>query len=235
MKREPPILDDVIADPLVLGVLYGDRAAWFQLTLLIEDWVSARVPRHFRMRKARLDKSEDDLRDVLVDVLDRIDRDDFRALREYSARKQSALPDVRAASDGATRPTSFVSFLQGLVEFAVRDHVRKRYGRAPRGSTEPVAPHLSKRDLHSWAVRPTLMRSGVFGDARPAMTQTLTANAILKFAGETFDERELSVFRRYLDQASFEELADEFDLDGPLAARAEIRRLKERLRAHFRA
>ena len=232
-------LDDLVADPLVLGVVRGDRSAWFQLTVYIEHWVSWRVPRHWRMRKAKLRDSEDDVRDVLLEVLERVGQDDFRALRQYLERKASELPDVRfERREGA--PVSFVDWLEGLVDFAIRDHVRKRYGRKSvatlreQGTPKASSPTLTKRDLHSWAVHPTRPASGEFGRAHPAVSGVLTARAILRYAAESFNERELSVFRRYLEQASFEELSEEFALGGKQAAEAEVRKLKERLRAHFR-
>jgi hypothetical protein len=247
MGRRVEPLDDLVADPLVLGVVRGDRAAWFQLTLYIEHWVSVQVPNHWRMRKARLSHSEDDVRDVLLEVLERVGDDDFRPLRQYLERKMQAVPDVRATSDDAPQVT-FASWLAGLVDYAIRDHVRKRYGRAPapRASEAPPdsdqppeaekTPSLTKRDMHSWAVHPAASSSsGEFGGGNPAVTGMLTAHAILRYAAETFDERELGVFRRYLEQASFDELSEEFQLGGKQAAEAEIRRLKERLRSRFRA
>jgi hypothetical protein len=234
-------LDDIVADPLVMGVVGGDRAAWFQLTLYIEEWVEEHVPRHWRMRKARLSGSEDDVRDVLLETLERVDRDDFRALRQYLERKLEAVPDVRAgaARDGA--PPSFVGWLAGLVDFSIRDHVRKRYGRAPSnrsdgasGDPSDALPVLTKRSLHSWAVHPTEPNSGHYGAATGGLSRVLTARSILTYAAETFDARELALFQRYLDQASFDELALEFQLHDPDAARNEVRKLKERLRARFR-
>src|SRR5690349_20047431 len=81
-------LSDVVADPLVYGVVHGDRAAWFQLTLHLEAWVETHAPRHWRMRKARLASSYDDVRDVLLETLERVDRDDFAELRRYLERKR---------------------------------------------------------------------------------------------------------------------------------------------------
>lgn len=240
-------LDDIVADPLVLGVLRGDRAAWFQLALHIEQWVHDHVPRHWRMRKARLSGSEDDVRDVLLETLERVDRDDFRALRQYLERKLAAVPDVRTGAEAARtsdpasdaeRSLSFVAWLAALVDFAIREHVRKRYGRAPsvrgdEGEERPL-PALTKRSLQSWAVHPTDGSSGHFGSAQAGLSRVLTARSILSYAAESFDASELSLFRRYLEQATFEELVEEFALSDVDAARAEVRKLKERLRARFR-
>jgi Asp-tRNA(Asn)/Glu-tRNA(Gln) amidotransferase A subunit family amidase len=234
-------LPDLVADPLVLGVVHGDRAAWFELTLHIEQWVEAHVPHHWRMRKARLARSHDDVRDVLLATLERVDRDDFRVLREYLERKQRQVPDVRSATHDGLAELSFASWLAGLVDFAIRDHVRKRYGRAPSAvrqagqDDEPAAlPVLTKRSLHSWAVHPTETQSGQYGSAAPGLSRLLTARSILRYAGEVFDARELRFFERYLEHGTFDELAQEFALPGPELARAEVRRLKERLRARFR-
>jgi DNA-directed RNA polymerase specialized sigma24 family protein len=241
-------LDDIVADPLVMGVVRGDRAAWFQLTLYIEQWVESHVPRHWRMRKARLSGSVDDVRDVLLETLERVDRDDFRALRLYLERKLQAVPDVRSAVDTAPErraaagalpePLTFVAWLAGVVDFSIREHVRKRYGRAPAGrrdqDDDAPLPALTKRSLQSWAVHPSAGGTGQFGSANAGLSRVLTARSILSYAAETFDAPALSLFRRYLEQASFEELADEFGLPGADAARAEVRKLKERLRVRFR-
>jgi hypothetical protein len=234
-----PALADIVADPLVLGVVHGDRAAWFQLTLLIEEWVEAHVPRHWRMRRARLAHAEDDLRDVLLATLERVDKDDFAVLRQYLAQKCARVPDVRAADTDANDglALTFVAWLAGLVDFAIREHVRKRYGRVSRASARPAQqalPVLSKRSLHSWAVHPSEGEDGKLGGKSMGMTRLLTARSILSYAAEAFREHELGLFRRYLEQASFEELAAEFRLESPELARSEIRRLKERLRARFR-
>jgi hypothetical protein len=231
-------LPDIVADPLVLGVVHGDRAAWFELTLHIEEWVEHHVPRHWRMRKARLSRSEDDVRDVLLETLERVDRDDFRSLRLYLERKRQDVPDVRAAQHEGVTELTFAGWLAGLVDFAIRDHVRKRYGRAPASATkddDPLGlPVLTKRSLHSWAVHPTETQSGHFGGAAAGLSRLLTARSILSYAAEVFDARELRFFQRYLEQATFEELAEEFSLARPELARAEARKLKERLRARFR-
>ncbi|MEY4510365.1 MAG: hypothetical protein RLZZ450_2487 [Pseudomonadota bacterium] len=241
-------LDDIVADPLVMGVLRGDRAAWFQLTLHIEQWVADHVPRHWRMRKARLSGSEDDMRDVLLETLERVDRDDFRALRQYLDRKLEAVPDVRSEPERALAPAAspepvpseltFVAWLAALVDFAIREHVRKRYGRAPsvRGAErdELPVPALTKRSMQSWAVHPSDGGSGHFGSANAGLSRVLTARSILSYAAEAFDAPALGLFRRYLEQATFEELAAEFALPDADAARAEVRKLKERLRARFR-
>jgi hypothetical protein len=233
-------LSDTVADPLVLGVVHGDRAAWFQLTLHIEAWIEAHAPRHWRMRKARLASSHDDVRDVLLETLERLDRNDWAELRRYLEQKRARVPDVRVETgeiERAEAELSFAVWLAGLVDFVIREHVRKRYGRASRASVRPgegARSQPSKRSLHSWAVHPSEGETDSLPGAAPGMSRILTAHSILSYAAEAFDARELGLFRRYLEQSSFEELAEEFALVGPEQARAEVRRLKERLRVRFR-
>jgi hypothetical protein len=230
-------LSDLAADPLVFGVVQGDRAAWFQLTLLIELWVEAHAPRHWRMRRARLANSPDDVRDVLVETLERLDRDDFAELRRYLERKREQVPDVREDAREPETDLSFVAWLASVVDFAIREHVRRRYGRTSKAAGRPGHAQrsvLSKRSLHSWAVHPSESHNRDIVGATLGMSRVLTAKSILRYAEETFDGRELRVFQRYLEHSSFEELAAEFELATPESARSEIRRLKERLRARFR-
>ena len=104
-------------------MVHGDRAAWFQLTLHIEAWVETHAPRHWRMRKARLASSYDDVRDVLLETLERVDRDDFAELRRYLERKREQVPDVRAETAAAELELSFAAWLASLVDFAIRDQV----------------------------------------------------------------------------------------------------------------
>lgn len=230
-------LSDVVVDPLVYGVVHGDRAAWFQLTMHIEAWVEAHAPRHWRMRKARLASSHDDVRDVLLETLERVDRDDFAELRRYLAQKRAEVPDVRSETREADTDLSFTAWLASLVDFAIREHVRKRYGRTSKASARPGDPArtgLSKRSLHSWAVHPSEGEAANTAGATLGLSRILTARSILGYAEQAFDARELALFRRYLEQSTFEELAEEFALASPELARAEVRRLKERLRARFR-
>jgi hypothetical protein len=187
------------------------------------------------------------VRDVLLAALERVERDDFRALHQYLERKQREVPDVRVVTSEGLAALSFARWLAGLVDFAIRDHVRTRYGRAPARRSrahaalsagqayEPTAlPVFTKRSLHSWAVHPTETESGQYGSTTAGISRLLTARSILRYASEVFDPRELRFFERYLEHGTFDELAQEFALAGPELARAEVRRLKERLRARFR-
>jgi hypothetical protein len=123
--------------------------------------------------------------------------------------------------------------LYGTFDYALREHLRARFGRLPR-RTDACHQHEapSKRDFHTLAQRL---------DAEPAHEQAsgattrICAREVEAFMAQHFSAREAEVLRAYLaDDACFGALADEFALGGRADAQRFVRKLKERLRARFK-
>jgi len=176
------------------------------------------------MRARKLDVSEDDLAEVAVASFERLRARAFRSLQQYLEQAETV-----------ARPQSFESWLYGAVEYAVREHLRRRYGRAPKSSVAAeLAPKPNKRELasHAGRVDEEVLDRGLLHTL--GVTTKLTAAAILGFVEAEFTPRDaLAVRLYYLEERSFDELADLLGLPSAKDADRLVRRLNARLRYRF--
>jgi DNA-directed RNA polymerase specialized sigma24 family protein len=123
-----------------------------------------------------------------------------------------------------------------VVDFVIREHLRKRFGRAPRLS-DPAAPKQpSKRDLQTQAgrlddehIERSFMRT-------LGMTAKLTAAEIFAHVARDFAPKEAEAIHMYYAQdRSFEEIAQELGLASAKDADKLVRKLNARLRYRFLA
>ena len=212
-------------DALVLRIVRGEPEQWPALQSAIQPTIVAIARSHAQLRKRALATLEDELADVVAATLERLARDDFKNLRRFAEQPVVAVAGSR----------SFDTWLYGAVEFAVRDHLRKRYGRAPKEEREPQRVRPSRRDLQSHAGR----LEDVGESDRSLlhtlqMTAKLTAGEIFSFASAHFTAAELRALELYyLEQQTFEELASSLALRDAREADRLIRRLNARLRHRF--
>jgi hypothetical protein len=203
------------------ALIAGRPGAWqaFQTALApqLERW--ARAHRAFRRRK--LADSIDDVRDVMVATLVRLSADEFRNLRRF-----------RDAHPGCSE-RDLSAWLYGSFDYALREHLRARFGRLTRrGELQPGHEGPSKRDFHTLAQRLEVEPAHEHGSGA---TTGIAAREVEAFVTQHFSAREAQVLRAYLaDDACFGALADEFSLGGREDAQRFVRKLKERLRAHFK-
>jgi len=240
---------------LVQRVLDGDRGAWRELLVRIAPRIEGWARGNRVLRRCRL-IGDDDVRAVMVSVLERLAATDHANLRRFVARAElPATPDdlVTAvlklgrlddeAVDGgggasvgeagdtgadADRDTPLRAWLLRLVDFAARDHVRDRYGWAV-GDGGP-----SKRDLHTGAAPLTGLPDV---GARPAMTDRLTVAKLVEEIEEhirTFPAPMRDAILLWLDDVTPEDIATRLALADPAKAKALIRAGQARLRDRFR-
>jgi hypothetical protein len=204
---------------LVSRVVAADGEAWLQLqervVPMIERWASS----HRGLRRRNLHRSADDIREVMVATLERLCANDFANLRMF----------ISAAA--ARTDSSFQAWLYGTVDFAVRAHLRARYGRVGgRKTGEVVGPN--KRDVNTLASRfdeEAALRS------RTAVTLRVTMQEIMGYVDAHFAPLEARAMRMYVeDSASYEQLSRELPLANAREAERMIRRLKQRLRDRFK-
>jgi DNA-directed RNA polymerase specialized sigma24 family protein len=212
---------------LLERTLTGDPEAWRSLQAQIEPTIVAIARRHSSMRSRGLNVAPDDIREVAVATLERLARDDFRNLRRFLE---------SAAAAGPNAAPNFDSWLYGAVDFVIREHLRSRYGRAPKPAADGEAPAVrpSKRDAHSLAGRiddtdnPRMLLQTV------SMTTRLTAAEVFGHIDEHFASDEARALRLYyLEDQSFSEIARALGLADDKSADKLIRRLNARLRYHF--
>jgi hypothetical protein len=201
--------------PRVVG---GDASAWKELVVRLEPLLLHLLRRGRTLGPMR--HSVDDCRAVMISVLERLSKDGFRGLRLF-------LPwaDVHPGKD-------FGDWIRIVTVNIARDHVSARLGGAESsGAAEGEAP-LNKRMLNTLA-------SMLPGDDDqrlaflPSMTNVQTARELLEYAMRALEATQLRALRRWMDGASFDELARELGLASPREADKLVRAALARLRRQF--
>lgn len=205
---------------LLLRVVGGDAASWRKLQEQILPSLEGWARSHKGLRRRKLQHSEDDLREVVVLTLERLQANDFRSLRSYLDSSEQV---AHSAFDG---------WLYGALDFAVREHLRARFGRLRTRKGNEETPIPSKRDVNTLASR--FDDDAAAPASRMGVTLAITLQEILGYADANFSPRDAQALRAYIEQgANYEQLSERFELENALEAERLIRKLKERLRTHF--
>lgn len=211
-------------DRTITAVVQGDRDAWSALIRELGPGLRAMAARHRSMR-GKGQATDDDVSEVVTATLERLRRDDFRNLRLY-------LGQVEALGPGAAQ--GFESWVYGALDYAVRDYLRSRHGRAPRRSHSATRLMLSKRDLGTLAGRFPTGQEPALPHALQGVTTRLTLAQIAEVVGQEFSGQERQAFELYYGKdAGFERIAGKLGLENAKAAERLIRRLNARLRHRF--
>ncbi len=211
-------------EPLVRAMVGGEREAWSALANAITPRIVAITRAHPSMRGRKLAGREDDVAEVTTSALERITRDDHKNLRRFLEQR-----DAASGEEG----TSFDAWLYGMVDFTIRDHLRKRYGRAPRAE-ERGKGRPSRRDLNTLAGRldeEPLDRAFV---STLGATKRVAVAEIFAYVNANFaplEARALQLF--YLEDKSAAEIAELLGLADERTADKLIRKLNARLRYRF--
>jgi DNA-directed RNA polymerase specialized sigma24 family protein len=171
----------------------GDAAAW---NLVVERlWPSLHrlVQSSRSMGGAR---SEDDVRDVLTKLLEKLGGRGGRGLKLYGAWR-SRHPEK-----------TFEDWLRIVVKNTIRDHARQALG----AHAAPGEPSV-KRLLNEFAASPALESLG----ARPPMTAAQTARQLLEFAHAYLPKEQHAALTSWLEGESFEEIGGECGVHGDKA------------------
>jgi DNA-directed RNA polymerase specialized sigma24 family protein len=210
---------------LVHRILAGDNDAWRDLQTRVEPTILGIARRHRGLRRKGLAQLPDDVAEVRTASLERLAQDDFRNLRNFVE---------RGADADRGSPQSFDAWLYGLVDYVIRDHIRSRYGRAPKLPGEQAGrAQPSKRDLQSHAGRLDDEPERNFLSV-VSVTTKLTIGEIFAYIATAFTAQEAQAVRLYFGEGqSYEEIARALQLDNAKLAEQLIRRLNARLRYRF--
>jgi DNA-directed RNA polymerase specialized sigma24 family protein len=215
----------VEVEDFVARAVAGEGGAFRELQALIQPTIAAIARSHPLLRKKGLAQLPDDVAEITTATLERFARSDFQNLRRFLERRASA-------DEG--RATSFDAWLYGAVDFVIREHVRKRFGRAPVVTGTPIRAQPSKRDLNTQAHR--------LDDVEPdrsfmrtiGMTAKLTVAEIFAHVERDFAADEARALRLYYaEDQDFEQIAEALGLADEKEAQRLIRKLNARLRYHF--
>lgn len=198
-------------------VISGDAQAWEALVVRLEPLLLELLRRSRTLGPMR--HNVDDCRAVMISVLERLSKEDFRGLHLFLSWSK------------ANPGKDFGDWIRIVTVNIARDHVSSRLGGAGAGAAEDEAP-LNKRMLNTLA---SLLPSDddhrlAF---RPSMTSVQTARELLEYAALALESVQLRALRRWMDGASFEELASELGLSSPRDADKLVRAALARLRRQF--
>ncbi|MFZ5896357.1 MAG: RNA polymerase sigma factor [Myxococcota bacterium] len=193
-------IDDAHCEALLLRASAGDAKASRELIeYLWPRWLEA-------VKKSRslgaLARSEDVVHDVVARLVEKLTREDGRALKSYSSWHE------RHADK------TFSDWIRIVTKNAVRDYARERLG--PRdASNEPSV----KRLLNEFANSAVLEELGV----RPPVTAAQTARELLEFASKRLGQEQAEVLDAWLSGADFEDIGRDLGISSEQA--------RQRLRA----
>jgi hypothetical protein len=251
-------------EPLVRAICDEARpapardAAWRELVVRVAPHVEAWAARSRLLRRCGL-TSEDEPRNVLVEVLSRLARHRYESLRRYLERRapepeptdealelvdrlarwgrlgeaDGAAPPAADAPAAAAGDTPLRAWLLSQLTWAIKDHVRQRYGWAQRSATGS-SPGPSKRDVNTNA---SPLDAAPEAGARPPLTDYLTLSRLLReiegyAAG--FPAPMKRALDLWLEDRDFAEIAAGVPAASPEEARALVRAAQARLRERFR-
>ena len=197
--------------PHVVG---GDASAWKELVVRLEPLLIQLLRRSRTLGPLR--HSIDDCRAVMISVLERLSKDDFRGLRLFRP-----WADVNPGKD-------FGDWIRIVTVNIARDHMSARLGEA---ASDDEAP-LNKRMLNTLAslLPPDDDHRLAF---QPSMTNVQMARELLEYAARSLESTQLRALRRWMDGASHDEIARELGLASPRDADKLVRAALARLRRHF--
>jgi DNA-directed RNA polymerase specialized sigma24 family protein len=198
-------------DALVERTLAGDGEAWQELWQTVEPTLYATLRRPRLL--GRLSQSEDDCRNIVVEVMGRLRAGDFSRLQQYVAakRQNAALPFMGWLVVVAKRVA--IDYLRAVDTYIDRRHMKD--------ASSPGA----------WREVVSLPNDSQLPGARPPVTGRSTAHELLAFAGADLPEVQRAALSAWLEGAGFEEIAAGGD---PREPAKQVRAALERIRRRFR-
>jgi len=199
---------------LVLRVVAGETEAWQAFWQAVEPRLYAmlRRPRFL----GRLSQSEDDCRNIVVEVLGALQASDHARLRRFleARERHPNLPFFAWLAVVAKRLA--IDYMRRLDAY---QDLRAREG-GPGGA---------------WRAITGLPGDSELPGARPPFTNRATAAELLAFAGQDLPDEQRQALVRWLGGARFDDIAVELAIPGGArAAERMVRAALERLRRHFR-
>jgi hypothetical protein len=198
-------------DEVLRRVLRGDQAAWTLLFCEYGPIVVDIARRNRAMGSYR--GSEDDVREVMKQVFERLRREDYRALRTFPG-WQARHPDK-----------GFQDWLTIVTVNVIRNYISAKLG-APGDRGESL-----KQLVNTWAEALPLDDNARW--TRPHLTTKETARRILEYARDHLLGDQLAVLAAWLEGASLDDIASRLRLADARAADRLLRAALARLRRQF--
>jgi DNA-directed RNA polymerase specialized sigma24 family protein len=200
---------------LIARAVAGDEAAWQALWREVEPALHAMLRRPRVL--GRLARSEDDCRNIVVEVMARLRANGFARLARYE----------QARRDRPTLP--FLGWLTVVARRVAVDYVRRHEAyvdrRHVRDATSPGA----------WREIGALPSDSQLSGGRPPVTSRGTAHEVYAYARAELPDDQRAALGAWLEGATFDEIAgDEVARGAPRDAARRVRAALGSLRRRFR-
>jgi DNA-directed RNA polymerase specialized sigma24 family protein len=206
--------DDAPLETLIFAVIAKEDGAWAKLWQALEPRLLGILGRPRVL--GRLATSEDDRRNVVVEVMARLAEDDHHRLRLYV--------DARSKRPGL----SFMPWLIVVTKRIAIDYMRAHGDYVDRR-------HESDASANGrWVVPGTLPSASKLGAARPPYTNRGTAQEMIRFAGQVLSEDQRAALKLWIEGNGFDAIAGELGNKSAKDAERLVRAALERLRRRFR-
>jgi DNA-directed RNA polymerase specialized sigma24 family protein len=182
-------IDPLLCEALIARVMLGDRKAWQSLVAHLWPALFKIVAGHRSM--GPLARNDDDVRTVLTKVVERLGRDDGRALQLYGAWRQEHVDKT------------FADWIRIVTSNVVRDHVREALADAAAFDDPSVT-----RLLNDFAASPALATFA----SRPPITNAQTARELFEFAARMLPPDQHRALVLWVEGASYAEIGTELGL-----------------------
>jgi hypothetical protein len=198
-------------DEILRRVVRGDQVAWTALFLQYSPVVERIARTNRSMGSYR--ESDDDVRNVMAHVFERLRRHDYRVLRMFSA-WQDRNPSK-----------SFQDWLTIMTVNIIRNYITSKLGaRSQSGAS-------LKQLVNTLADALPIDGGGL--SVKPQITTREAAQRVIEFARNALAGDQLAVLAAWLEGASFDEIASERRLGDARAAERLLRAALARLRREF--
>ena len=200
-------------EELVSDAASGNEAAWWLLWEEVEPKLE-RILRNPRVT-GRLCGNIDDIRNILVAVMDKLLADDRRRLRSYVEKKSN-------------QKGGFPAWLAVVTKRVAIDYIRSHDDYIDRR-------HKDESSAGMWVIAKELPSdSQLFGN-RPPVTDRGSALALLRYAYSTLPEDQMAALEMWILNKPYTDIAADLKVESAQDAHKMVRAALERLRRRFRA
>jgi DNA-directed RNA polymerase specialized sigma24 family protein len=205
-------LDDLVAD-----AASGNEAAWW----LLWEQVEPRLERILQNPRVtgRLSGNVDDVRNILVAVMEKLLDKDRRRLKSYLEKK----------SEKSDKKGGFPAWLAVVAKRVAIDYMRAHedYVDKRRTRGEDSAAGM-------WVIPSELPNDSQLFGHRPPVTDRGSALALLRYAYSSLPPEQMAALELWILNKSYGEIATDLELESAEAANRMVRAALERLRRRFR-
>jgi hypothetical protein len=205
---------DAELETWVADAAEGDGQAWKSLWERVEPTLNRLVRKP--SVTGRMSANEDDRRNIVVEVMSKLQEGERRRLRRYLEARQEN-PNLH-----------FVPWLIVVARRIVVDYQRAHGEYIDRRRT-PLASSPGK-----WIQKATLPNDSRLRGLRPQMTNRGAAMSMLSYAYKELPSEQLDALQLWIINTPYGEIATKLELDDPKDAERRVRAALERLRRHFR-